>query len=198
MLDMSNLIPAGTVDQPLWVSGGSYTIGQQVVSPANFNSYVRKTNGAGATDPRGDTTNWKPFGIHATKFISGKRHASGISLIDGLTSVAGTGTFSAGVLYTAFSRGGAGYMHNLSVYVDEATSRTMQLKITIDGVVVFDVSQPAVNAIGDGFLISGQRTETAAYSAPKLTWTNSILIEWSSSNTEAGSRFNAQYMYEDI
>lgn len=69
MLDMSNLIPAGAVDQPLWISGGSYTIGQQTVSPADLCVYVRKTNGAGATDPASDSTNWQPIGARAIRSI---------------------------------------------------------------------------------------------------------------------------------
>ena len=69
MLDMSNLIPAGSVDQPLWISGGSYTIGQQVISPTDYCAYVRKTNGTGATDPVSDTTNWQPSGARARKSL---------------------------------------------------------------------------------------------------------------------------------
>ena len=69
MLDMSNLLPAGSVDQPLWISGGSYTIGQQVISPTDYCAYVRKTNGTGATDPSSDTTNWQPSGARARKSL---------------------------------------------------------------------------------------------------------------------------------
>lgn len=69
MLDMSNLIPAGSVDQPLWISGGSYTIGQQVISPTDYCAYVRKTNGTGATDPASDSTNWQPIGARAIRSI---------------------------------------------------------------------------------------------------------------------------------
>lgn len=46
----------------LWVTGTAYTIGKVVLSPADFQYYVRKTNGAGATDPSADTTNWKITG----------------------------------------------------------------------------------------------------------------------------------------
>lgn len=195
---MTNLIPAGSVDQPLWISGGSYTIGQQVISPVSFKAYIRKTNGAGATDPSLDTTNWRAHGIRATSFIGGDRYATVCDVIEGLVNVTGSGTFTAGVLYPILSRGGAGYLHNFTAWVNEATSRTMRLKITIDGVVVFDQSQPGVNAIGEGFCIAGPRAQTAEHSFPKLTWTDSILIEWSTSNTESGSRFKAQYMFEDI
>jgi len=58
MIDTSNLVPAGTQDQPVWVSGGSYVVGQQVISPAAFRVYVRKTIGGGTTDPSLDSTNW--------------------------------------------------------------------------------------------------------------------------------------------
>jgi len=42
-----------------WVSGRTYIAGQQVISPTDFCAYVRKTNGAGATDPSSDSTNWQ-------------------------------------------------------------------------------------------------------------------------------------------
>lgn len=83
MLDMSNLIPAGSVDQPLWISGGSYTIGQQVISPTDYCAYVRKTNGTGATDPSSDTTNWQPSGARAIKSIQ-----RGVIVVTGASNTA--------------------------------------------------------------------------------------------------------------
>lgn len=48
---------AGTA---LWVSGTTYVAVSDVrVSPADFRSYRRKTNGAGTTDPSADPTNWQ-------------------------------------------------------------------------------------------------------------------------------------------
>ena len=41
-----------------WVSGTTYTAGNAVYSPINFQSYRRTTNGAGTTDPSLDATNW--------------------------------------------------------------------------------------------------------------------------------------------
>ena len=46
----------------LWVTGTAYTVGKVVLSPADFQYYVRKTNGAGATDPSADAANWKITG----------------------------------------------------------------------------------------------------------------------------------------
>jgi len=41
-----------------WVSGTTYAIGNVVWSPTSYQTYRRKTNGAGITDPVSDTTNW--------------------------------------------------------------------------------------------------------------------------------------------
>jgi len=41
-----------------WVSGTTYTIGQNVLSLIDFKTYVRKTNGAGTTDPSLDSANY--------------------------------------------------------------------------------------------------------------------------------------------
>lgn len=41
-----------------WVTGTTYAVGDVRYSPINFLAYRRKTNGAGATDPSLDTTNW--------------------------------------------------------------------------------------------------------------------------------------------
>ena len=88
MLDMSNLIPAGSVDQPLWISGGSYTIGQQVISPTDYCAYVRKTDGTGATDPSSDTTNWQPSGARARKSLQR------ITIVVAANTHSNTGTIS--------------------------------------------------------------------------------------------------------
>ena len=44
-----------------WVSGTTYAIGNVVFSPVDFQSYRRKTAGAGTTDPSVDGTNWQRF-----------------------------------------------------------------------------------------------------------------------------------------
>ena len=46
---------------PLWISGRTYPKGWEVRSPANLQRYVRKVDGAGATDPSADANNWEPW-----------------------------------------------------------------------------------------------------------------------------------------
>lgn len=41
-----------------WVSGTTYAIGDAVYSPIDLQTYRRKTNGGGTTDPSADSTNW--------------------------------------------------------------------------------------------------------------------------------------------
>ena len=52
-----------------WVSGTTYTEGDTVWSPADYQTYRRKTNGAGTTDPSSDTTNWI-WAIHVLPFTN--------------------------------------------------------------------------------------------------------------------------------
>lgn len=49
---------AAAADVSAWVSGTTYAIGDCVFSPVDFQTYRRKTNGAGTTDPSGDIVNW--------------------------------------------------------------------------------------------------------------------------------------------
>jgi hypothetical protein len=49
---------AAAADVTAWVSGTNYTTGINVYSPINFQTYRRRTNGAGTTDPSLDATNW--------------------------------------------------------------------------------------------------------------------------------------------
>lgn len=53
-------------DVGLWVSGTTYTIGDNVISPISFQTYRRKTNGAGTTDPSLDATNWALLTFYPT------------------------------------------------------------------------------------------------------------------------------------
>ena len=46
---------------PLWISNRTYPKGWEVRSPANLQRYVRKVDGAGATDPSADANNWEPW-----------------------------------------------------------------------------------------------------------------------------------------
>lgn len=50
---------AASAGATLWVSGTTYAIGNQRIDPANNRLYVRRTAGAGTTNPNADPTNWQ-------------------------------------------------------------------------------------------------------------------------------------------
>lgn len=203
MIDTSNLIPAGSADQPVWVSGGSYVIGQQTVSPASFKVYTRKTNGGGTTDPSIDTTNWTPQAKNSTQLIVRPFAATGSTVTsvgvntDGVTSVA-SGSTTAGVLKTIFSyTGGGGLMSQLSIRTADATARTIRLKVTVDGVSAYDNTSSTIPAADKGFVLAGTITNTGAHILPPIVWANSLLIEVASSLTESNG-ITTQYVYNGV
>jgi len=53
-------------DVGLWVSVTTYAIGDNVISPISFQTYRRKTSGAGTTDPSLDATNWALLTFYPT------------------------------------------------------------------------------------------------------------------------------------
>lgn len=55
---------------PVWVTGTTYPAGYVVWSPTDYQYYMRKSAGAGSTDPASDAdTNWHPTGDRAIKSI---------------------------------------------------------------------------------------------------------------------------------
>mgnify|MGYP006921298040 CR=1 FL=1 len=59
----------GGATPKIWVTGTTYAAGKVVWSPADYQYYMRKSAGAGSTDPSSDTTNWQPTGGRAVKSI---------------------------------------------------------------------------------------------------------------------------------
>ena len=71
-----------------WVTGTTYTEGKVVWSPTDYQYYMRKTTGAGATDPSSDTTNWQPTGDRAVKSIQrGRLALNGTSVTATISAV---------------------------------------------------------------------------------------------------------------
>lgn len=68
MSNSSELFGGGSSPKK-WVSGTTYQEGTVVWSPTDYQYFMRKTTGAGTTDPSSDTTNWQPTGDRAVKSI---------------------------------------------------------------------------------------------------------------------------------
>lgn len=56
--DAAAAVVSAVANVTKWISGTTYTEGAVVWSPANLQTYRRKTTGGGTTDPASDSTNW--------------------------------------------------------------------------------------------------------------------------------------------
>lgn len=106
-----------------------------------------------------------------------------------------TGLQTANVLSTVLSLSGKGVIDFLSVCSGDSTSRTHRIKVTIDGIVIFDATSAAAAAAFHQHVVIGAITainDTANYSGivgQPLIFDTSLLIEYASSITETGYSF---------
>ena len=108
------------------------------------------------------------------------------------------GALTANTLKTALSISGKGRLSFVGVRTGDATSRTLRLKITLDGVVAFDSTSSAITTFSHGILAIGSLTIAGANYWPipsDVYFNNSALVEVASSLTET-SLVNVPVMYE--
>lgn len=103
-----------------------------------------------------------------------------------------SGDMTAGVLKTAYSATGKGRVNFFAVQCNDATSRTIRVKVTTNGSnVVYDKTSAAIAASGSGVIAIGS-AQPSVVGAPVLfqpiDYTNGILIEFASSLTETGNK----------
>ena len=85
-----------------------------------------------------------------------------------------------GTLQTIISHTGRGRVNVLNAYATNATARTIRVKITVDGTVVFDATSASVSASGAGMKIIGSLDSSAVVYQP-IDYQESLLIEAASS-----------------
>ena len=130
----------------------------------------------------------------ATKSIVNKQAAGGFS--GGITPVdvsaqsAASGAMTAATLKTALSVSGTpGSMDLFAVASVDSTSRTHRIKITVDGVVIFDATSAAYMNGGQLFAAVGNLDAVAkllpASQGNSVVWQWQLLVEIASSLTEA-------------
>lgn len=160
---------------------------------------------AGAFDYRAPAN----VGIHPTGLING---ASTASLADNtvllnnstrglpnsMITLAATGALSAGVLATVLSLSGRGAISFLACSGVDTTARTHRLKVTLDGVVIFDATTASTSNAGSvlaaiGFFIPSSTVNAAPIFEP-LVFNSSLLVEYASSVTETAKSIIA-YRY---
>lgn len=150
---------------------------------------------AGAFDYRAPST----VGIHPAGLINAASVASIIDntvlinnstrgLPNSLVTLAATGALTAGTLATVLSLSGKGAISFLACGGVDVTARTHRLKVTLDGVVIYDgttastTNSGAVLAVIGSFAPSATTTPVIVFEP--LVFNSSLLVEYASSVTE--------------
>lgn len=97
-----------------------------------------------------------------------------------------SGALTAATLATALSVSGSGEVPWLSVYTKDATNRTVRVRVSVDGAVIFDATSASTTTPGTGMIVVGQ-VSAASYTvagAVPLRFNTSLMVEIASSLTE--------------
>lgn len=107
-----------------------------------------------------------------------------------------SGALTANTLATLLNVSGSGTLNLVAARTVDATSRTMRMRVTLDGTVAFDSTSTAMTATGKGMLAVGVMAQATPFpiSLDNVTFTTSCLVEWASSITETG-KFTATLVY---
>ena len=97
-----------------------------------------------------------------------------------------SGALTANTLATILSVSGGGEVPLLFAAVEDATSRTLRVRVTVDGTVVYDATTSAITTLGHGQVVAGQVADTSyvAASASGIRFNASLLVEIASSLSE--------------
>jgi len=110
-----------------------------------------------------------------------------------------SGSTTAGVLKTILSAAGSGVLSFLAVESNDTTSRTHRIKVTLDGVVIFDATTGAEISISRTHIVIGSIANATVNAASEITFeplsfNSSLLIEYADSLTESNGAYIA-YRY---
>lgn len=117
--------------------------------------------------------------------VSGYTPLSGLFCSTGLTVP--SGALTANTLKTIFSATGSGLIHVLFARTTNATSRTLRMRLTIDGVVVFDSTSGSITAVSRGGVITGGNSGTEVLPVTPIVFNTSAVFEIASSLTESNT-----------
>lgn len=107
----------------VWVTGTTYAAGKVVWSPTDYQYYMRKSAGAGSTDPSSDTTNWRPTGARAIKSIQ-RGTISMTSVITATATVSSVNTAKSLLTFLGFNTAQLTNDYNPSIVLTNSTTIT--------------------------------------------------------------------------
>ena len=106
-----------------------------------------------------------------------------------------SGALTANTLKTLLTISGAGAIKFLAARSLDATSRTIRLKITLDGVVVYDATSAAMTSDSYGMIAVGGMLSGAYEQLGNIEFNISLVVEVASSLTET-DKVQLQTIYE--
>lgn len=184
----------------VWLSGKTYRIGERATSPTNLREYVRKTNGAGATDPSSDATNWRrTISIPATKYLGFGFNVAGFNELGSIQQVgrsaqtinySSPSSLASNSFSTMFSFSGPLSITHLGISRSNASNMTWSARITVDDSVIFDRSSAPGSSANYGLVFAGRESEAYSSNAvnlPPIIAHDYILIEWKHSISALGT-----------
>ena len=99
-----------------------------------------------------------------------------------------SGSLTANTLSTLYSHTGSGSINFLALFVNDATSRSIRIKLTLDGNVVYDELSSTITTAYNGLKPIGIWDNTNKILALEpIAYNESILVEISSTLTETDS-----------
>lgn len=98
--------------------------------------------------------------------------------------LSGAMTAGAWTVVPGLSLTGAGQAALLAAYATNTTPRTVGLRVTVDGVEVFNATSNTVSSIGSGLVAAGKADSVAFGSSVPIRWNSTLLVEVKSSLTE--------------
>lgn len=128
-------------------------------------------------------------GTRSTKSIVNGFSSSGygpinLSATPGSVRMLNSGALTANTLKTILNVSGAGIFHILGARTNNTTSRTVRMRLTIDGTVVFDSTSAATMNPESGGLITGSTSGTTPLPGATVVFNSSAVFEIASSLTE--------------
>ena len=130
--------------------------------------------------------------IQATKNLYNAFSSAGYTAVGSMSAISTaktsvSGALTANALVDLINESGsAGYISQLSVYANDATSRTLRIVITVDGASIYDVTSAAISSGTSGAVLAGAVSSTNPQALPPIYYTNSIRVQYASSVTETG------------
>lgn len=107
-----------------------------------------------------------------------------------------SGATTADVLKTMLSISGAGAVKFLCLKKVDATPRTLRLKVTIDGVTVFDATSASDTNANYGLLAVGSNIDSAWPQLESVAFNSSLLVEAASSVASETDKLTLYTIYE--